>query len=226
MSDLIENDSRVLLIMSRFGIGLGVGDKTIGEVCRESSIDVETFLAIVNLTLGDGNLSDFDISKVSLPALLDYLTGAHGYYLRYRLPAIRRELIRVWEGPEDDLLKAIIMYYDEFVDDVRKYVKLEEKILFPYVRSLEDGPVQSQTRPEWFVGKHDPLMAHLDELKRILIKYYPARDTNLMNEVLFDISACQHDLLLHRKVEDMLLYPILAEMDGSEVEEVLEKTGA
>ncbi len=38
MCELIENDNRVLLIMSCLGIKLGIGDKTIGEVRRRMSM--------------------------------------------------------------------------------------------------------------------------------------------------------------------------------------------
>ena len=39
MCDLVCDRYPVLLVMSRFGIALGFGDKTIGEVCRDSGVD-------------------------------------------------------------------------------------------------------------------------------------------------------------------------------------------
>ena len=47
MSDLVCDNYPVLLVMSRFGIALGFGDKSIGEVCRENGVHTETFLADV-----------------------------------------------------------------------------------------------------------------------------------------------------------------------------------
>ena len=49
MSDLICENYPMLLVLSRFGISLGFGDKTIGEVCEDSGVDTKTFLTIVNL---------------------------------------------------------------------------------------------------------------------------------------------------------------------------------
>lgn len=51
MSDLICENYPMLLVLSRFGISLGFGDKTIGEVCEDSGVDTKTFLTIVNLLL-------------------------------------------------------------------------------------------------------------------------------------------------------------------------------
>ena len=53
MSDLICENYPMLLVISRFGISLGFGDKTIGEVCEDSGVDTKTFLTIVNLLLDD-----------------------------------------------------------------------------------------------------------------------------------------------------------------------------
>ena len=38
MSDLICENYPMLLVLSRFGISLGFGDKTIGEVCEDLSL--------------------------------------------------------------------------------------------------------------------------------------------------------------------------------------------
>ena len=48
MSDLLSQDRRAMQIVNRFGIPMGVGDKTIDTVCREHDIHTPTFLAIVN----------------------------------------------------------------------------------------------------------------------------------------------------------------------------------
>ena len=48
MSDLICENYPMVLVMSRFGIALGFGEQNIGEVCRQTGVDVNTFLAVVN----------------------------------------------------------------------------------------------------------------------------------------------------------------------------------
>ena len=49
MCDLVCDRYPVLQVMSRFGIALGFGDKTIAEVCAENKVDTATFLAVVNM---------------------------------------------------------------------------------------------------------------------------------------------------------------------------------
>ena len=89
MSDLVCGNYHILLIMSRFGIALGFGDRTVDEVCCQSGVDTATFLAVVNLLYDEGTTT-VDCRNVSLEAFLRYLHNSHDYFLQYRLPDIRQ----------------------------------------------------------------------------------------------------------------------------------------
>ena len=69
MSDLICENYPMLLVLSRFGISLGFGDKTIGEVCEDSGVDTKTFLTIVNLLLDDHTTAEQIDPSLSVEAL-------------------------------------------------------------------------------------------------------------------------------------------------------------
>ena len=77
MSDLICDNYSLLMVMSRFGLSLGFGDKSVKDVCEAQGVDCPTFLAVANFISEEqysysGNESDF-----SIPALMDYLKRAH-----------------------------------------------------------------------------------------------------------------------------------------------------
>ena len=46
MSDLICDNYSLLMVMSRFGLSLGFGDKTVRDVCEAQGVDCNTFLAV------------------------------------------------------------------------------------------------------------------------------------------------------------------------------------
>ena len=48
MIDLISDNYSLLQVMSRFGLSLGFGDKTVKEVCEMNGVDCPTFLAVVS----------------------------------------------------------------------------------------------------------------------------------------------------------------------------------
>lgn len=211
MSDLICENYPMLLVMSRFGIALGFGEQTIGEVCRNNGVDTNTFLTVVNMLISDGK-PDKSALAVSVQSLISYLRKSHVYFLDFRLPAIRRSLQEAIVFDRNDVELAIMRYYDEYVDEVRKHMQYEEDVVFPYVSALLDG-VHRDYRIETFRKQHDQIDAKLSELKDIIIKYVPARSSNELNSVLYDIFTCASDLESHNKVEDDLFIPVITALE-------------
>ena len=54
MIDLISDNYSLLQVMSRFGLSLGFGDKTVKEVCELNGVDCRTFLIVVCLKVSHG----------------------------------------------------------------------------------------------------------------------------------------------------------------------------
>lgn len=213
MSRLISENYPALLVLSRFGISLGFGDKSIEEVCRDNNVDTDTFLTIINLTISKNTLEELSFSGISLDALIEYLLNSHDYFLNYRLPEIRQKLIQALNVNENDLNKAVIEYFDKFVAEVRKHMLYENNKVFPYV----EGLLQDKDRDKYtidFRKQHERMETRLAEFKNILIKYYPARSTNEINSVLFDIFSCEKDLASHNAVEDQLFIPAIQELEN------------
>lgn len=209
MCDLVCDNYPVLLVMSRFGISLGFGDKTIGEVCLTSGVDTATFLAVVNMLADADKAPASDPSEVSIEALKTYLHNSHSYFLDFRLPAIRRKLIEAVDCSRSDVAFAIMRFFDEYVAEVHKHMGYEEKEVFPYVEALLSGNRSVDYSIDVFRRHHDQVEAKLTELKHILIRYYPSDSTNELNGVLFDIFACEQDLASHNSVEDRIFIPAI-----------------
>lgn len=206
MCDLVCDRYPVLQVMSRFGISLGFGDKTIAEVCEENKVDTATFLAVVNLLMNFGNGAEL-AEGISVRSLTDYLHNSHGYFLEFRLPAIRRKLIEAVDCSLSDVSFAIMRYFDEYVAEVNKHMAYEEQTVFPYVESLLSGEKNVSYSMDVFRRQHDQVESRLRELKNIIIKYYPAGGTNELNGVLFDIFTCEQELATHNAVEDEIFIP-------------------
>ena len=206
MCDLVCDRYSVLQVMSRFGIALGFGDKTIAEVCTDNKVDTATFLAVVNLLMNFGNGEEL-AEEVSVRALTDYLHNSHGYFLDFRLPAIRRKLIEAVDCSQSDVSFAIMRFFDEYVAEVQRHMAYEEQTVFPYVESLLAGEKNTSYSMDIFRRQHDQVDAKLRELKNIIIKYYPSGSTNQLNGVLFDIFTCEQELASHNAVEDEIFIP-------------------
>lgn len=214
MIDLISDNYSLLQVMSRFGLSLGFGDKTVSEVCRTNGVDCRTFLVVANfMDEGFSRLDDKDES-LSIPTLVDYLRQAHSYFLDFCLPAIRRKLIEAIECSENDVSFLILKFFDEYMREVRKHMEYENRTVFKYVDSLVHNNAPKNYQISTFSRHHDQVGEKLTELKNIIIKYCPARANNhLLNAALFDIYACEEELESHCKVEDFLFVPAILKLE-------------
>lgn len=220
MNDLIKENSSLLLTISRFGLPLGFGDKTIQEICTANKVDVHTFLAVVNF-ICEGEADDLtEYSSISIETVINYLRNAHTYFLSYKLPSIRLNLIEaICSDEQDSPYKSMIMnFFDDYVKEVQKHMEYENKTVFPYVIKLLSGDKDPAYNIAVFEQNHENIDSKVSDLKNILIKYYPAKRPNyLLNDVLFDLLACEKDLNNHNQVEDFFFVPVIEAIEKTSV---------
>ncbi|MBQ8760064.1 MAG: hemerythrin domain-containing protein [Bacteroidales bacterium] len=217
MRDLVKDNSALILVMGRFGISLGFGDKSVREVCRMHHVNENTFLEVVNFVSN----KDYNYESISLSSLIGYLKQAHEYYLDFNLPNIRRKLIEAIDcSGTDELAMLILKFYDEYVTEVRKHMEYENEVVFSYVEQLSQGFLNRNFTISNFAGKHTPIGYKLKELKDIIIRYYPEKNNYQLNQVLLEIILSEQDLTSHCMIEDKLFVPAV-----KLVEQQLKKSG-
>ena len=210
MRDLVNDNGALLLVMARFGISLGFGDKSVREVCRIHHVDENTFLEVANFVSG----REYHCNLVSLPSLIGYLKQAHEYFLDFNLPNIRRKLIESIDySGSNDIAMLIVKFYDEYVTEVRKHMGYENEVVFTYVEQLSQGLLNRNYTISEFAGKHTPIGDKLKELKDLVIRYYQERNNYLLNAVLLDIILCEQDLTSHCMIEDQLFVPAVRHVE-------------
>ena len=209
MISLISNDYRLLHVLSRFGIPLGFGDKTIKEVCEDEGVDCNTFLTVVNF-MNYRNIGNSEVRELSLKSLLHYLKQSHIYFLDFYLPSIRRKLLDGIRLKESDVSFLIIKLFDEYVEGVREHMEEEELHLFKQVEALINNESLQDEEFPVYSRHHEDVSLKLRELKNIIIKFCPPdASANLLNAALYDIYRCEEELTSHCRIEDHLLLPAM-----------------
>jgi regulator of cell morphogenesis and NO signaling len=215
--EMICSDYQLLNIISRFGMNLGFGEKSIEEICEENNIDCNTFLAIINFTKNNSE-NIWHLNEISLQTLCDYLKQSHSYYLDFLLPTIRRKLIEaIGALPENEVASLILKFYDEYCIEVKKHLKTEDKEIFPYVEKLIRGEIiPANNYTEDITALHRrPLDQKLSELKKLIIKYFKSDNNNyLINSVLYDIFLLEEDLISHSKLETKLFLEEIKKLEN------------
>ncbi|WP_297069350.1 hemerythrin domain-containing protein [uncultured Duncaniella sp.] len=213
--DLIDYDYNVLTVLSRFSLPLGFGQKTIGELCEESGIHTNAFLLIINFLLG-GEIDSNALPGVSPADVVYFLHNSHDYYLSYKLPHIRTNLISALDAGHDDINPIIIKFFDDYTTLVKNHFNYEENVVFPYVRSLSGGST-SDYRIDIFRRHHDDeIEEKLSELKNIILRYYSTSMPFRMYDALADIYNCEEDLKSHARIENDILVPLISRMENQD----------
>ncbi len=210
MIDVISDDYRMLQMLSRFGITLGFGDRSVAEACKDAGVDVTTFLTVVNYVKNPERVYSSDMkNKVSIPALIAYLKNSHTYFIDYRLPQIRRKLISSIDCSQNNQIAFLLLrFFDEYAQEVATHMGYENTTVHPHVELLLQGKLPAApftSVVHQHTTNHSNIERSLAELKNIIIKYYPndAR-ASLLNDVLMDIFIMEEDLLTHCQLEDTL----------------------
>ncbi len=216
MISLIADDYRLIQVMSRFGIRMGFGDKTIEAVCQDSGVDCHTFLTVVNYVT-EGFSAPEAIAGVSVESLLHYLRQSHIYFLEYCLPSIRRKILDGIKLRTTDVSFLILKFFDEYYTEVRTHMENEEKMLFCHIHKLLQGEDTDDTVVATYSDQHEHVSSKLKELKTIIIKFSPEdAEANLLNDALYDIYRCEEELEGHCSVEDNILMPAIKSLEKRE----------
>lgn len=213
--DLIDDNSGILLAISRFGIPLGFGNATVQEVCAANNVHCPTFLAVANYL----SAKEFRSDNVELSSLMEYLRGSHTYFLDFLLPSIRRKLIEAinYGNSDNEVSMLLLKFFDSYVDEIRNHMTYEDTTVFKYINGLMEGrDTASNDIPNGlFTDRHDDVAKKLKELKDIIVRYYPQRNSDLINSALHDIINCEMEILDHCGIEDNLFEPAVKALENT-----------
>ena len=145
-----------------------------------------------------------------------FLHNSHNYYLQYKYPHIRTNLLSSLDPAHADINPIIIKYFDDYVSEVEAHFHYEESTVFPYVKSLSEGKHDSSYNISIFSRRHDhQVESRLAELKNIILRYYSTSVPYRMYDVLVDLYNCEEDLKQHAHIEDHILVPLITRLESA-----------
>ena len=196
-----SQEPQVLQLINRFGLPLGVGEKSIEAICNENDVDCATLLAVINYALTGQVENNI---KIHVPTLRKYLENAHTYFMGFQLPRIRQTLLEAINLADSNtkIPLLIIQFFDEYVSEIRTHIQHENECCF------EQHPTDD---------KHIAQKAH--ELKKLIVKYYPNNlnsnslqaneQTRLLYAALHELYNFEKELALHCDIEDNIMLPAI-----------------
>ncbi len=209
MADMISSNYDLILMLPRFGIPLGFGERTVKEVCRDNNVDVNFFLTVCNIyTFDEFRPDEEELSHIDNRMVVEHLQASHRYYIEERLPHMQRHLDHVAEGSGQQSATILKKYFADYCKEVKEHVRREERNLSAMLASMDEGDGFRKSVSDNYVKSHDNIKDKLSDLTQIIYKYVPGeRLTEEMMELVFDILQLSRDLEKHAEIEELLLLP-------------------
>lgn len=219
MSELIDADYRLLLLLNRLNISLGFGEKSVDAVCKENGFDTDCFLFLASY---QSNKSIINIEEtfraLPLEPFLRYLKSSHSYFLEKRLPNIRRKLELVFDTSEKGLKDVVLNFFDNYTKEVEEHMLYEDEVVFPYVYSLINDSGEKKYSINIFEQRHNDIEGKMNDLKQILMKYLPGTiNQMLMVNILTELYMSEEELEAHTFIEDSLVIPRVKEIEKGKI---------
>ncbi len=222
MADVIHTNYLLLNVISRFEIGLGFGNKTVDEVCKENGVNIDFFLDIVNSFHDPDFFPDKELQKFSVDLIIKYLRQTHDYYLKIKIPEIESMInILIDSSTEEnrESLSVINRFFSEYKKELIAHILREEDMVIPYILGVNDA-INGTTEPDEvdttltsysiddFADEHNNVEDKLSDLKNIIIKFLPpVHDFVTCNNILIELFRLEKDLNNHARIEDKVLIP-------------------
>lgn len=197
LSNIIEQNHQLIPVINRFGIKLGLKDKTIGEICISNNINVDFFLTIVNTFLNEDYFPERKLQKFGIDIVIDYLKSTDIYIHQSQLYNFEKHLnaFIVMSDPNNKQLELIRRLFLRFKDEMKKISgQYAEEIMTP--------------------------LALLHDLKLIFIKHISGDfNENMCHAVIFTIDSLDKDLIKYNRIREKILIPMLNELKESGIED-------
>lgn len=215
LADVLLANYKLLLVLNRFDIHLGFGEKSVEEVCRRQGIPASLLLMVCNVyTYEDYLPTESELQSFDTDSLLKYLRNSHHYYKIKCLPKIRQQMDDIAEQVNNRPVQILLRFYTDYQKEVLNHFEYEETVAFPYTDFLLKGNQTKAYSISQFEKNHTNIEEKLNDLKNIIIKYLPdmAMSEHLQT-LLFDLFELEDDFRKHTLIENKILVPLVEQLE-------------
>ncbi|MDD4515005.1 helix-turn-helix transcriptional regulator [Massilibacteroides sp.] len=224
LSEVVEEHTSLIPVINRFGIRLGLGDKSVKDICSEHQIDLDFLLVVINTFLNEEYFPEKRLQTFHTSQIIDYLTKTNSDYQRHQLPNIERHLgsfISLSAASGNNSLAVIGKFFASFKAKLTDRIEKDTNEWFPYCLSLSEklGKLQTDKQEAFILNlpEHkidNSLEALLTDLKSLMIKHISGEyNENLCYAVIFAISSLEKDIRQQDRIRFRILAPMVSAME-------------
>ena len=211
VADLVESNYRLLGVLSRLGIDINFGEKTVGELCGSCGLDPDTVILLCEVyTYPDFKPTMEQLRRSHVGDILRYLHHSHDYYLNRAMVEMESAVCQLLGPCSPPQKKVVWEFFRGYKVELENHFGFEEQEVIPYVQDLIIGRRRSGFSIDRFEENHSNIDEKLNDFKNLVMKSLPpVCDRRVRVELLLHAFVLQEDLRCHTYIEDNILVPMV-----------------
>lgn len=197
------------------------GGRSVAQACDDAGVTVAALMEEIGAANGDEAPADWSAS--SLTELQTFIVDTHHVFTREMLDTVSQLSAKVANrhGEHHPEVRKVELLVGELYDDLMPHMMKEEKVLFPYVESIEAGQppmscfgtIENPIRMMMF--EHEAAGQLLVTLRKTTNDYTLPPDACLSFRALYErLMDLEKDLHRHIALENNVLFPRAAKLEA------------
>lgn len=209
---VVEQPSRSR-VFERWGIDYCCGGKRVlSDACVAKKVDPDAILRDLEASDSRAEPPEVNWAVEPLARLCDHIVLTHHQYLWENLPRLSAltEKVADRHGAKDPRLVELHILFESFRVEMEGHMDKEERLLFPAICSLRDGPSIDglQGTIHAMLEDHDSAGEDLARMRLLTDGFTPSPTAcNTHRAMLHALSELEADLHQHVHKENNILFP-------------------
>jgi len=229
--ELVRGHAGRARILAEFQIDYCCGGRMpLNEACAERGLSVEEVLRALEANDDAQPAADrVDWPRQSMTRLADHIVSRHHMYLRDVLPRLAVLLDKVVARHTDTHPNLIELreVYTAMCNELFSHMMKEERVLFPFIRLLDEAEQAGQPAPQFHCGsvvapihvmedEHQAVGDALSKMRDLTFGFRPPADAcDSYRILLAGLRELESDLHLHIHKENNILFPRAAAAEAA-----------
>lgn len=210
LCEVIVDEPSVVLVINRFDIVLGVGDRTIKSICKEKGIDTSFFITILNAFINESFFLENVTGAFNAGDVVDYLRKTNNSYLRNQLPNIERHFAAlISRSDSNNNLPLLFNFYREVKTEIERRIDSDNQ-WFDAIISAEQSNSEVSVAGNAIQAESDSIEDKLSDLINMFVIHLRGDyDRNLCHAVLFAVISLEKDICQNNRIRNRVLRPLV-----------------
>ncbi len=211
LCDIVINEPSSITVLNRFNIILGLGDRTIQDICKEKGMNTDFFVTILNVYINENYFPEEIFKAFSLNNIAEYIQKNNSYYKQFQLPNIERHFNSLVTRSDNDNnnLELLRKFFFEVKNELIKRIDMDSLLLPKYLNhNLNKQELSEQL--QLLKPENDSIEEKINDLVNMFVIHLKGNyDINLCHAVLVAIMSLQKDIKQNNRIRFRILLPLL-----------------